>query len=115
MKLKLNGIEVLCVIGERADERNGLQKLRLDVELEIPSAAADTDRLADTLDYADLARRIRAALVAAKCRMIEHAAKVAFDVCAETCRALPSARPVGVVVTKSGAVAGLESASVAYP
>ena len=59
MKLKLNGIEVLCVIGERADERNGLQKLRLDVELEIPSAAADTDRLADTLDYADLARRIR--------------------------------------------------------
>ena len=36
MTLRLNGIEVLCVIGERPDERTRLQKLRVDVALEVP-------------------------------------------------------------------------------
>ena len=107
MKLRLNGIEVDCVIGERPDERDRLQRLLVDVELEIPSAVAETDSLADTVDYAALADRIRAALVDAKCRMIERAAKVVYD-------SLPS-RDAHVVVTKSGAVAGLASASVVYP
>lgn len=115
MTLTLNGIEVLCVIGERADERSRLQKLRVDVALAIPSAAAGTDRLADTIDYAALAERVRAALVSAKCLMIEHAAKVVFDVCAEACRLADGARPLRVSVTKSGAIPGLESASVEYP
>mgnify|MGYP003329076712 CR=1 FL=1 len=64
-KLKLNGIEVDCVIGERPDERTRLQKLRVDVELEIPDRAAETDALGDTVDYAALAEKVRAALVAA--------------------------------------------------
>lgn len=115
MTLKLNGIEVLCIIGERADERHRLQKLRVDVELAIPSTAAETDRLTDTIDYAALTEEIRAALVAAKCQMIEHAAKVAFDVCAVECPASSGARPLCVTVTKSGAIPGLESASVSYP
>ena len=107
MKLKLNGIEVKCVIGERPDEREREQALRVDVELEIADTAAATDELADTVDYAALAERIRTALVAAKCRMIERAAKIAYDVCREDAKVL-SAR---VTVTKSGAVPGLESAS----
>jgi len=107
MTLRLNGIEVDCVIGELPDERDRLQRLLVDVELEIPSAAAETDSLADTVDYAALAERIRAALVAAKCRMIERAAKVVYD-CLPTCDAR-------VVVTKAGAVPGLDSASVVYP
>lgn len=115
MTLRLNGLEVLCVIGERTDERRRLQKLRVDVELEIPAAAAESDRLADTVDYAALTENVRAALVAAKCQMIEHAAKVAFDVCAAECSASAGARPLRVTVTKSGAIPGLESASVAYP
>ncbi len=115
MTLKLNGIEVLCIIGERADERHRLQKLRVDAELAIPSAAAETDRIADTIDYAALTEEIRAALVAAKCQMIEHAAKVVFDVCAAACPASVGARPLCVTVTKSGAIPGLESASVSYP
>ena len=107
MKLKLNGIEVKCVIGERPDEREREQALRVDVELEIADTAAATDELADTVDYAALAEKIRTALVAAKCRMIERAAKIAYDVCREDAKVL-SAR---VTVTKSGAVPGLESAS----
>ena len=115
MTLKLNGLEAPCIIGERADERHRLQKLRVDVELAIPPTAAETDRLEDTVDYAALAEEIRAALVAAKCRMVERAAKVAFDVCSRACPASAGARPLRVTVTKAGAVPGLESASLTYP
>lgn len=115
MTLKLNGLEVLCVIGERPDERRRLQKLRVDVELAIPPAAAESDRLSDTLDYAALTEAVRAALVAAKCQMIERAAKVAFDACAAEGLTQAGARPLRVTVTKGGAIPGLESATVSYP
>ena len=110
MKLKLNGIEVNCVIGERPDERTRVQRLRVDVELTVPDRAAETDELGDTVDYAGLAEKIRAALTAAKCKMIERAAKIAYDVCREDEKVSAAV----VTVTKSGAVPGLESASAAY-
>ena len=110
MKLNLNGLDVDCVIGELPDERNRLQRLRVDVALEIPDRAAETDALVDTVDYAVLAARIREALVAAKCRMIERAAKVVCDVCA----AEPPVRAATATVTKSGAVPGLSSASAVF-
>ena len=110
MNLELNGIDVDCVIGERPDERMRLQRLGVDVSLEIPDTAAETDDLADTVDYAALAESIRAALVAAKCRMIERAARVAWDVC----RADRRVRSATVRVTKAGAVAHLESATAVY-
>ena len=110
MKLNLNGLDVDCVIGELPDERNRLQRLRVDVALEVSDRVAETDALADTVDYAALAARIREALVAAKCRMIERAAKVVCDVC--TKEALVAAAVA--TVTKSGAVPGLESASAVY-
>ena len=110
MKLELNGIDVDCIIGERPDERTRPQRLRVDVVLTVDDKVAETDELADTVDYAALTERIRAALVEAKCRMIERAAKVAFDVCLADPRVL-AAR---VKVTKSGAVPGLASASAVY-
>ena len=110
MKLKLNGIEVACVIGERPDERTRVQRLRVDVELTVPDRAAETDELGDTVDYAGLAEKIRAALTAAKCKMIERAAKVVYDVCREDGKVGAAV----VTVTKSGAVPGLESASAIY-
>ena len=110
MKLKLNGIEVKCVIGERPDERVREQELRVDVELTIADTAAETDALGDTVDYAALADRIRAALVVAKCKMIERAAKVACDICREDAKVLSAT----VAVTKTGAIPGLESASAIY-
>ena len=104
MTLRLNGIDVDCIIGERPDERTRLQTLRVDVELE----AAETDELSDTVDYAALAARIREALSAAKCRMIERAAKVVRDVCLSE----PKVLGAKVRVVKSGAVPHLESAEV---
>jgi len=108
MTLKLNGIEVECIIGERPEERTRLQTLRVDVELSVPDTAAETDELADTVDYAALAERIRAALAAAKCRMIERAAKVVRDVCLAD-EKVASAK---VSVTKAGAIPRLASAQV---
>ena len=110
MKLKLNGLDVQCIIGERPDERTRLQPLRVDVELEIPGRAAETDELADTVDYAALTERIRTALVDAKCRMIERAAKVICDVCL----AEPLVKSVRASVRKSGAIPCLESAEAVY-
>ena len=110
MKLRLNGLAIDCIIGERPDERVREQELRVDVELEISDRAAETDELGDTVDYAALADRIRAALVAAKCQMIERAAKVVYDVCRAEAKVLSAT----VTVTKTGAVPGLSSATAVY-
>ena len=110
MKLRLNGLAIDCIVGERPNERVREQELRVDVELEISDRAAETDELGDTVDYAALADRIRAALVAAKCKMIERAAKVVYDICRAETKVLSAT----VTVTKAGAVPGLSSASAAY-
>ena len=68
------------------------------------------DALMDTVDYAALTEKVRAALVAAKCRMIERAAKVVCDLCRED----PKVRAATVRVVKSGAVAHLASAAATY-
>ena len=107
MTLTLNGLSVECVIGELPVERTRTQRVRVDVALEVPDAAATTDELADTVDYAALAERIRAALVAAQCRMIERAARIVCD----TCLADGKVASVRATVTKFGAIPGLESAA----
>ena len=114
MRLEVNGIAVDCVIGDLPDERDRLQRLLVDVELELPDRVAETDDLADTVDYAALAERVRARLVAARCRMVERAAKLAHEASLEAaggCR--PTA--VRVTVTKTGAVPGVASVSAIYP
>lgn len=107
MKLELNGIDVECIIGERPDERMRPQHLRVDVVLTIGDRASETDELADTVDYAVLTEGISEALVAAKCRMIERAAKVVLDLCL----AEEKVSAAKVRVTKSGAIPYLESAT----
>ena len=111
MQLELNGLEVDCVIGELPEERVRNQRLILDVQLDVCDDSAFSDELADTVDYAALADSIRTALVAAECRMIERAAKVAYDVCV----ANSMVRTASVKVTKSGAIPHLASASATFP
>ena len=107
MILELNGIDVDCIIGDRVEERTRVQRLRVDVRLEIVDAAAVSDELADTVDYAALTEKVRAALVAARCRMIERAAKVVCDLCLQD----PKVSAATVRVVKAGAVAHLVSAA----
>ena len=110
MTLELNRIDVDCIIGDRAYERERAQRLTVDVRIEIDDGAADSDDLCDTVDYAELTSRVRAALVAAKCKMIERAAKIVCDLCL----ADRKVRSATVRITKTGAIAHLASASATY-
>ena len=80
------------------------------IQVKVEGKADETDDLADTVDYAALSDRIRTALVEAKCKMIERAARIVYELCLEEKR-VASAE---VAVTKAGAVAGLGSATVKY-
>ncbi len=106
--LELKGLAVDCIIGDLPEERAREQRLVVDVALALDAAAAESDMLADTVDYAALAGRLRDALVQARCRMVERAAKVALDVCLSEGKV----RHARVRVTKAGAVPGLDAASV---
>ena len=107
--LRLNGIEVACIIGDLPEERQREQRLVVDVTLELDlSAAAASDALADTMDYAALTRRIRERLCGAKCRLVERAAALVLEECLADARVLRAT----VAVRKSGCVPGLASAEV---
>jgi dihydroneopterin aldolase len=110
MTLELNGIDVDCIIGDLPEERVRTQRLWVDVRLSIPDRSAQSDCLGDTVDYAGLTERIRNALAAAECRMIERAAKIVHDVCVADAKV----RSATAKVTKSGAVPHLASASATY-
>ena len=107
--LRLNGIEVPCIIGDLPEERLREQRLLVDVALDLDlSAAARSDALSDTVDYAGLANCIRAKLKSAKCRLVERAAALALDECLCDGRVTRAT----VTVRKSGCVPGLSSAEV---
>ena len=106
MELRLDGIEVDCVIGERDYERTMVQRLVVDVALEVPDRAAETDELSDAVDYVALSGAIRSALVEAKCRLVERAALVSARVCMSN----ENVMRADVMVAKSGAVPGLRRA-----
>ncbi|MBO7721902.1 MAG: dihydroneopterin aldolase [Kiritimatiellae bacterium] len=110
MKLELHGLEACCIIGDTPEERGVEQRLLVDMTLDIDDCAAVSDDLSDTVDYAALAHAARTALAAAKCRLIERAAKTVFDACA----ADPRVKAAEVRVTKSGRVPGLSSAAAVY-
>ena len=107
MILELNGLEVSCIIGDRPEERARPQKVTVDARLAIGDEAGATDNLADTVDYALLAERIREALSAARCRLVERAAAIVHGICTGD----PHVRSAEVRVSKAGAVEGLACAS----
>ena len=111
MKLVLENIEVDCIIGDLPSERVDPQRLSVDIELEISGEAAFSDRLEDTVDYAALAQKIRFALVAAECRMIERAAKIVYDICISG----NGVKGAIVKVRKPRAVEHLSAAVAIYP
>lgn len=110
MTLKLNEIDIDCILGELPEERVKAQSILVDVSLEISDLAGETDELNDTVDYAALTEAIRETLVKAECRMLERAAKLVV----ETCLAFGCGKVYAVTaaVTKTGAIAHLKSATV---
>ena len=108
-RLELCGLEVACVIGDLPEERIREQRLTLDLSLSLDlSAAAASDALCDTVDYAALAASIRDVLRRSRCRMIECAAECV----AKACLVDPRVAEVCVRVEKPGAIPGLRAAAV---
>ena len=107
--LKINGIEVECVLGDLPEERTREQKILVDVSLEMDlESASASDMISDTVDYALLVGNIREALEDAKCRLLERAAGIVADVCLED----PLVERAAVTVRKFGSVPGVASAAV---
>lgn len=106
--LELCGLEVVCVIGDRPEERGREQRLTVDVALSFDlSAVSRSDALADTVDYVALAAAIREELRRARCRMIECAASRV----AQVCLADPRVAAARVRVEKPGVIPGMRAAA----
>jgi dihydroneopterin aldolase len=74
----LDDLEVDCVIGAHPEERNCLQRLRIQAELGVNTQpAASTDHLQDTVDYESVAAQIAFVLRASRFRLLETAAHAA--------------------------------------
>lgn len=107
--LRLNGIEVECIIGTLPQEREFEQKIIVNLELEMDmSSAAESDDLLDTVDYVELVDNVREALGEARCHLLERAAEIVANVCL----AEPRIERVTATVRKFGAIRGLASAEV---
>lgn len=78
--LFLNDFRVHCILGDLPYEREHPQDVVLQMEIFCDTRlAAKTDMLADTVNYVAIIDAVRAALIDAKCKMIERAAQVAID------------------------------------
>ncbi|MBP5511101.1 MAG: dihydroneopterin aldolase [Kiritimatiellae bacterium] len=107
--LRLQGLEVSCIIGDLPAERHHEQVLTVDVSLLLDlRKAAASDALSDTVDYATLVEEIRSRLRAEKCRLLERAAHVVAEVC--LCAA--GVRSATICVTKREVIPGLRAAVV---
>jgi 7,8-dihydroneopterin aldolase/epimerase/oxygenase len=70
--IQLKGIEVDCIIGDEAWEREQKQTIRADLTLHTDlSRAGHSDRLEDTIDYAAVARAVIAYMELSTFQMLE--------------------------------------------
>jgi dihydroneopterin aldolase len=100
-RIVLEGLEVDTVVGIHAWERRVRQTLRLDLELPVDARrAAATDALADALDYAAVAQRVRRLCAEREWQLVETVAQRVAEELLAAFR-LPW---VSLTVTKPGAV-----------
>lgn len=108
-QLEICGLEVSCIIGDLPDERINEQVLRVDAVLFLDlRAAARSDEIDDTIDYAEVCDDIRSVLRRAECRMLERAADCVAFVCLQDSRVAK----VRVRVEKQERIEGLRAAAV---
>lgn len=102
--LRVDDVEVSCVIGVYAEERTTPQPLRVSLALTLDaSSAARSGRLHDTVDYARLFGQLRFVLQHGAFRLIETAAEA---LCAVVLHAAPAVDDVALTLAKPRALAG---------
>jgi 7,8-dihydroneopterin aldolase/epimerase/oxygenase len=115
-RIFLHGLSVECIIGFIDWERRVRQTVVLDVELPVDCRrAAATDRVADTLDYKQVAKRVQAFIAGSEFQLVETLAhRVALLILEEfkvewvrvalnKPGAIRNARDVGVVIERTRA------------
>ena len=108
--LELRGLEVECILGDLPAERVSPGVFRVDIDLELDGRASSTDSLECAADYVAICNAVRERLAAAKCRLLERAARIA----AETCLAFPGVASAAARVEKRGSVPGLDAAAARF-
>ncbi len=101
--LYIKKLQFDCIIGVLETERHTPQPLIIDLAIEVDiRGSLKNEDLAETIDYGELAKKVREHCVSKKYRLIEAAA-------ANICRLVlsdPKARKVTVTVTKPDALGG---------
>ncbi len=110
MILEANDIEFEAILGDLPRERSEKQRLRVDLRLETADAAAQSDNLADTVDYAAVVEAVRQSIESGRFRLVEAAARAA----AECAAAFDGVMAATAKVTKFASVPFLGSASAEY-
>jgi len=102
--LRVDDVEVHCVIGVYAEERTTPQALRVSLALALDAGrAARSGELVDTVDYARLFGQLRFVLQRGAFRLIETAA---LALCAVVQRAAPVVDELTLTLKKPGALGG---------
>lgn len=102
-RVSLVGMALRAVVGVFPEEREAPRELEADVRLALDlRAAGRSDDLADTVDYAALAERLRAVAAASRFRLLEALAEA---LAAEALRD-PRVESAEVALRKPGAVPG---------
>jgi len=95
-------LEVYCIIGLQAWERQVKQKVRIDLTLETDvRPAAATDGVAEALDYRAVAKRVAEITEGSAYQLVE---SLAERIAASVLKEFPRAGAVTVRVAKPGAV-----------
>ncbi len=114
-RLELEDLKISCVVGVHTHEREILQDLFLDVEIDLSfEGAAESDQLSRTVDYAAMAEVLDAWARHGKFKLIEAMAEKACELLLEKwpqierCRvkvkkpsALPAARHAAAIAERS--------------
>jgi dihydroneopterin aldolase len=108
--IRLSGLRVFARHGVLEQEQESGQTFVIDVELFLDlSRAAASDRLSDTVDYGDLARRVNDAVTTERWDLIERVAQRVADLVLED----EMVSRVQVTIHKPQAPIGLEFGDVA--
>lgn len=106
----LKDLHIECIIGVLPEERDTPQTLFVDVEMDLEfETAAETDDVANTIDYAEVAERLTRLAVERKFQLIETFAEEAATALFDSYEPL---RRVRLHVKKPAAVPAANHASV---
>jgi dihydroneopterin aldolase len=93
----LKGLEVYGYHGASAAEREVGHRLLADISLEVEGSADETDRIADTANYAELGARVTERISSVSYATLE---RLAADVCRDVLKDFPLVRKVTLTLSK---------------